>query len=101
MQTLAHEYGGVVCLYLVLVHRSMSLYISILALCYGAKIMSRKYVKFLLDVQRNAFNDVRSNMRTTFNERLCNSEKNGCDLRSKTLFFNQAHQQKNLCMLTI
>ena len=46
------------------------LYLSIQPLYYKAKIMSHKYVKFLLDVQGNVFSDVRSNMMTTFNKNL-------------------------------
>ena len=85
MQTHIQEFCDAKLMHLLRIYRSVSLYISIHQLCSKAKLMSYKYVKLLLDVQRSVFNDVRSNMRT-FNKDLFKFEMNVCDLISITLF---------------
>ena len=66
------------------------------ASCFDSIMVSREEVKLLLDVQRDAYNDMVSNLMATFNERLSKTEKEVCDLRAENSSLRQAHHQQTL-----
>ena len=57
-------------------------------------MVSHEDIKLLLEVQRSGYNDMVSNLMTTFNERLSKIEKEVCDLRAENSLLRQAQQQQ-------